>query len=498
MAQSKVNPSLLYIRVSSKEQEKEGYSLDAQEKLGEEYALQNNLKIIKRWRVSESAWGEDRISFSEMLEYAKKHDDVKHIIFDVTDRMTRNNMDKIKIYTLIKLYDKTIHFSRSNKTISKDSGSEDEFMLDIEVAVAKKMSNDISRKTQMGMLEKAEQGLYPSSAPLGYINNALTKLLEVDTERAPHIKRTFELIAYEKHSLSMVSAKLYKEGFRSAKGYQVNKSSISHLLNNPIYYGAFRWKGKIYQGSHEPIVSKELFDKTHEAISGPSRPSANKNGFPFNNLITCGMCDCKVLGERKKEKYIYYHCTFSKGRHKGKHYISQDNLSAMFEPIIKQVTLPKELTEWLKEALREHSKSTHKLQENRLHSLEKQHERVNTRLSKLYDMKLDGEVLDDMFAIKDNEYKSQLIELKSQDDAAKNINSNAYEDGCKTLELSNRLHPLYVRANYQEKAKLASLVSSNYTLNDVTLSPTYRKPFSFFTKRASRSSWLPRLDSNQE
>ena len=113
-------------------------------------------------------------------------------------------------------------------------------------------------------------------------------------------------------------------------------------------------------------------------------------------------------------------------------------------------------------------------------------------------MKLDGEVLDDMFAIKDNEYKSQLIELKSQVDAAKNINSNAYEDGCKTLELSNRLHPLYVRANYQEKAKLASLVSSNYTLNDVTLSPTYRKPFSFFTKRASRSSWLPRLDSNQE
>lgn len=40
--------SLLYVRVSSKEQEKEGYSLDAQEKLGEDYALRNNLKIIKR------------------------------------------------------------------------------------------------------------------------------------------------------------------------------------------------------------------------------------------------------------------------------------------------------------------------------------------------------------------------------------------------------------------------------------------------------------------
>ena len=126
-----INTALLYVRVSSKEQEKEGYSLDAQEKLGEDYAHRNSLKIIKRWKVSESAWREERDAFNEMLEYAKRHDEVKHIIFDVTDRMTRNDMDKIKIYTLIKLYDKTIHFSRSNKTINKYSGSEDEFMLDI-------------------------------------------------------------------------------------------------------------------------------------------------------------------------------------------------------------------------------------------------------------------------------------------------------------------------------------------------------------------------------
>ena len=154
-----MNKSLLYVRVSSKEQEKEGYSLDAQEKLGDDYALRHNLKIVKRWKVSESAWKEERTAFSEMLEYAKRHDEAKHIIFDVTDRMTRNDMDKIRIWTLIKYHDKTIHFSRSNKTIDKNSGSEDEFMLDIEVAVAKKMSNDISRKTSMGLLEKAEQGL---------------------------------------------------------------------------------------------------------------------------------------------------------------------------------------------------------------------------------------------------------------------------------------------------------------------------------------------------
>ena len=104
------------------------------------------------------------------------------------DRMTRNDFDKLKIYNLIYDHDKTIHFSRTNKMFNKDSSSDDEFMFDIEVAVAKKMSNDISRKTRMGMLEKAKQGLYPSSASLGYKNNPATGLIEEDMKTASYIK----------------------------------------------------------------------------------------------------------------------------------------------------------------------------------------------------------------------------------------------------------------------------------------------------------------------
>jgi site-specific DNA recombinase len=156
-ASSFTDLALLYVRVSSKAQE-DGFSLAAQEKLGHEYAQRRNLRIVKSWKVSESAWRSERTVFNLLVEYAKRHDEIKHIIFDVTDRMTRNDFDKLKIYTLIKEHDKTIHLARSNKVFDKNSGSEEEFMLDIEVAVAKKKYNDISRKTKMGMLEKAEQG----------------------------------------------------------------------------------------------------------------------------------------------------------------------------------------------------------------------------------------------------------------------------------------------------------------------------------------------------
>ena len=96
-----MNLSLLYIRVSSEGQE-DGYSLDAQEKLGYEYAQRKNLKIKRLWKVSESAWREERTAFNQLIDYAKNHPEIHHIIFDVTDRMTRNDLDKLKIYKLIK------------------------------------------------------------------------------------------------------------------------------------------------------------------------------------------------------------------------------------------------------------------------------------------------------------------------------------------------------------------------------------------------------------
>ena len=164
----------------------------------------------------------------------------------------------------------------------------------------------------------------------------------------------------------------------------------------------------------------------------------------------------------------------------------------MFKRPIKDVTLKADIAEWLKEGLRDSSKNSSQLQENRISSLKNNYDKTNNRLSKLFDMKIDGEITDDIFKAKENEYRGQLIELKAQMDNTKTVNPNFYEDACKTLELSKRLYSLYIKADIEDRAKIASAVASNYSLVDITLCPTYRKPFSLFTKRASRSKWLPR------
>ena len=493
-----MSKALLYIRVSSKEQEKEGYSLDAQERLAQEYALRNKLQIVKTYKVSESAWKEERTAFNLMVDYSKKHDDIEHIIFDITDRMTRNDTDKIKINILIKEFEKTIHFSRSNKIVNRYSNSDEFFMLDIEVAVAKKMSNDISRKTKMGMLEKAEQGLYPSFAPTGYKNNLLTHLIDPDEQTAPFITEAFNLIASGSYSLEMVCQMLYSKGFKTKRGKKFTKGTLSFILKNPIYYGIFNWNGKTYKGSHTTLISKEVFDRVQDVLGGKFHHSISKKNFPFNNLIKCGVCDCKILGEKKKEIYNYYHCTFSRGRHKGIGYIREERLALMFEEPIKKLTLSTEFTDWMKQSLRETDTRASESQGNRLSLLKREYDKANTRLSRLYDLKLDGEIESEVFKSKELELKNQITEIKAQLGTTKEINPNFYEDGIRTLELTNRLHPLYVKADFEEKAQILKTVASNFILTDENLYPIYKSPFSILAKGASEKLWLPGLDSNQE
>ena len=88
------------------------------------------------------------------------------------------------------------------------------------------------------------------------------------------------------------------------------------------------------------------------------------------------------------------------------------------------------------------------------------------------------------------------MEIDSQIQSLQTNNPNSYENLIKTLELSKSLYPQYVRENLEEKAKILKLVVSNYTLNNISICPTYRKPFDIIAKGLSRSNWLPGQDSN--
>ena len=111
-------------------------------------------------------------------------------------------------------------------------------MHDIHVAVAKHYVENLKDEVKKGLREKAEQGMYPGRAPLGYKNNRATRGIDLDPDRAPVLRRTFEMYASGRFSLSTLRREIFHKS-----GLKISKAHLERSLKNPIYAGPIRLAG---------------------------------------------------------------------------------------------------------------------------------------------------------------------------------------------------------------------------------------------------------------
>src|SRR5262249_6786111 len=151
------------------------------------------------------------------------------------------------------------HFAKEGVVLSRDSRSSEKFMHGIKVLMAKNYIDNLSEEARKGMQEKAEQGIWPTVAPLGY-RNAVgldgKKIIEPDPETAPIIVRLFEWYASGSLSLREATKKVRDAGLVHRKsGVPVSTSTVHSILRNRLYSGEFRWNGQRYVGKHAPLIS---------------------------------------------------------------------------------------------------------------------------------------------------------------------------------------------------------------------------------------------------
>lgn len=304
-----------YGRVSSKEQEKEGFSISAQWKLLDRYAEAERFKIAVEFIDIETAKRPGRPGFDKMVKFLKRSPSVRVLIVEKTDRLYRN----LKDYVTMDELDLEIHFVKESVVLSRDSRSSDKFMHGIKVLMAKNYIDNLSEETKKGMLEKAEQAIYPSFAPLGYRNvmgpNG-KRIIEPDPDVAPIIIQIFQWYATGQCSIAEITQRVRQAGLVSRGARKpISKSNINNVLRKRIYTGDFDWNGKTYRGSHQPLVSMGLFDRVQEILDGrfTSKQKVAKHEFAYSGLVNCGHCGCALVAERKKGKYVYYHCTGQQG-----------------------------------------------------------------------------------------------------------------------------------------------------------------------------------------
>jgi len=213
-----------FSRVSSREQET-GYSLDSQVRLLEDTADHKNLRVSKIFRISESASkGDERKTFQEMLAYVKKHN-IKHILVEKVDRITRSLQDAVQIDDWRNIEGNHVHFVKDGLVLHRLSKSADVLQWDIKVVFARQYINNLREETTKGQLEKARQGHYPGNSKRGYVtkreNGSRRATWHIDvspTSDAPYITRAFELAATTDKSLSALRLELHAEGWKQRNG----------------------------------------------------------------------------------------------------------------------------------------------------------------------------------------------------------------------------------------------------------------------------------------
>ena len=361
--------AVLYARVSSKDQEREGFSIPAQERLLREYAQKNNLTIVREFADVETAKTAGRTSFGEMLRFFTKHREPRPVILvEKTDRLYRNLRDWV---TLDDLH-LDIHFVKEGQVISPDSRSGEKFVHGIKVLVAKNYVENLGEEASKGMLEKARTGIWPSSAPLGYLNahgSDGKRTIIPDPTMAPLIRKAFEEYAKGTMSVKTLAKTLRDEGLRTKHGHTIALSTLHKILENPVYAGWFFWRGERYAATFQPLITPTLYHRVEAVLRhrlGTHERKVNHT-FAYSGIVACDHCGCMLVGEIKKGRYVYFHCTGQRGDCP-KPYAKEELLTERFTNALKTISFPHEVIVWVEEALQDnHEEEHHEKRICRLH-----------------------------------------------------------------------------------------------------------------------------------
>ena len=339
-----VNKFFLYARKSTDVEDMQVLSIEAQVNELRELAKKEGLEIVDELIEKKSAKIPGREIFNSMLDRIEKGD-ANGIISWHPDRLARNSVDGGRI---IYLLDRNKLSALKFNTFWFESTPQGKFMLSIAFSQSKYYVDSLSENTKRGLRQKAKNGYCPSVAPIGYLNDSRNKTIVLNKKVGPIIKEVFEYYSSGNILMRQVSSFLANKGILLPSGRPFGLSRIRKILTNPYYYGHFVYAGEVYEGRHDSIVSKQLFDKVQEIINRKnkqwSKARVERVHKPYIGLLKCGECGMSITADFRDKHYKngncshfdYYRCT------------KKNKNSKCLQSHIREEDLDRELTTLLK------------------------------------------------------------------------------------------------------------------------------------------------------
>ncbi len=349
------NPNIqkyyIYARKSTDVEDKQVQSIEGQLDELRLLAKRENLTIIEELVEKKSAKIPGRPIFNKMLD-SIENGQANGILSWHPDRLARNSVDGGKIIYLVDIG--KISALKFN-TFWFEPTPQGKFMLSMSFSQSKYYVDSLGENTRRGLHQKARNGNFPGIAPLGYLNDTRNRTIVLNRKVAPVLKEAYELYSKGNTTIGDISSFLKTKGVTTSSGRNKDLSDTKKMLTNLFYIGLFKYAGEVYEGRHDPIVSKTLFDKVQEIIKIKNSPWLKPQRVevlkPFLGLLRCGECGMGITGEIKYKYYKngkiasfkYYHCTkksrFQKcNQHGG---TREEDIHFQLTTLLKKYTLKK-------------------------------------------------------------------------------------------------------------------------------------------------------------
>ena len=331
----------IYTRKSTDDKDRQVRSISDQLSELKELALKEQLEVVDVFVEKQTAKIPGRPVFNEMMSRMEAGE-ASGILAWHPDRLARNSVDGGKIIYLV---DTGVIVEMKFPTFWFDPTPQGKFMLSIAFSQSKYYVDNLSENIKRGHRNKVKEGIWPQMSPIGYVNEK-GKGIVPHPDLAPLVRKTFEAYATGNFTLREVRDKFNSLGLKRKSGRELAVSNYQKLLKNPIYTGLMRYNGEIFEGKHEPIISKKLFDSVQEVMSRKSKPhSKGLKPYIYRGFFRCGECGCFITTEQQKG-HNYLRCTKRKNPCTQR-YVREELITSQIQNEIKKVSLPLDWTKWM-------------------------------------------------------------------------------------------------------------------------------------------------------
>lgn len=469
----------LYARKSSESEDRQVQSIDDQIAHLKEMATRQHFRIVKVYTEAKSAKQPYvRPIFQEMMERIQKGE-AEGILCWQINRLSRNPVDSGTINWLLQK-----GVIKSIQTTERQYLPEDNvLLLSVESGMANQFILDLSKNVKRGISSKLEKGWKPGLAPIGYINKLEDHTIIPDPIRFPLIRRAWDLMLTGSTNPPAVLKKLNDEwGFRSIKrrrsgGFPLANSGMYKIFSSPFYKGIIVQEGREYQGSHQPMITTDEYDRVQMLLGRRSQYRVQKNRYTFAGFIHCGECGCLVTAETKHKtikstgkvrQYVYYHCTRKKvntpcSQRKS---VGEVELQQQAKDLLTKYSILPEFRDWALDILRQQNEKEIAIRSAQYESQQQALNSTQQELDNLTRMRYRDMLTDDEYVRERDMLKEKLVKLQ---EATRSTEARAFTwlEVCEqAFNFAATARQRFIEGGFETRRAILFALGQNPTLKD--------------------------------